>query len=434
MSFCPFYISFNYSNFNGFFNAIPVGTDITGGTYSVYDCEINTLNGATDFDKEIDDAISALRGSFNSMGYVNTTVAKENSNQIRIENGEFKDLKDMTSYIGSYSSIMFSAKNSSDFDVENPSGNYLTAKSITKISNTYAGGGSFAIMINFDNAGQEKLQEILSETEESNGSVTIYMYLLDNDGKCESPMQIPVDKSAKNLSFSSTSFTTQNSADLYILQLMSATYGVKMELVESAKITPILGSATKTLLIIASIVSLAAIICILTYRYGHFGLLAGLGILTFLVLDLFLIQSIPLIVLNMGSYFAFMLMFFLLIDEFIIIFEKIREEYALGKKLPLSVKGGFKKAMWPILDMNIITCAFGIALSFFSVTIFRSIGFLLIVGTILSVLVSLLVMPMLCGWYVNINSTKVKYLNLKRDKNLMEEVVIENPDEKGGNE
>ena len=435
LSFCPFYISFNYSTFNGFFNAIPLGTDITGGTYSVYDCELNTLNGATDFDTEIDKTISNLQKSLSSMGYINTTVSKENSNQIRIENGILKDLQDMTSILGTYSSIMISSKGSSDFDVANPSGNYLTSKNITQITDSYAGGGTFGIIISFDSEGQEILTSIIDEAETgSSNSKTGYLYLLDNDGECESPMQIPLTDGAKNISFSSTSFSSQNSADLYVLQLMSATYGVKLEISESAKISAVLGDGTLLCLSIASFVALAIMILVLTYRYGHFGLLAGLGTLSFLVLDLFLIQTIPSIVINIGSYFALLFTYFLLTDAFIIVFEKIREEYALGKKLPLSVRGGFKKATWHIVDMNLITCVFGVVLCFFSITLFKSIGFILIVGSLLSMFVSLVLMPLLCGWYVNINSTKVKYLNLKRDKNINNEVIIENPDEKGGNE
>jgi preprotein translocase subunit SecD len=43
------------------------------------------------------------------------------------------------------------------------------------------------------------------------------------------------------------------------------------------------------------------------------------------------------------------------VDANVIIFERIKEEYRLGKSPQASIKAGFEKAFWTIMDANITT-------------------------------------------------------------------------------
>ena len=447
LTFCPLYISLNYSTFNGFFNAISLGTDIAGGQYSVYECSLNEFNGAKDFDLEMDKTISSLQSALNGFGYRSAIVTKEDGNKIRVETANYRDLQEVDTQIGTYASIYLTAqKEKTDseegFDVANPSGKYITAEHINKVTNNFAGAeATFNFMLYFDEVGTKLYNQITKEASADDGSGYIYVYLLDNDGQ-------PVEVNGKNyfeieckeesdenyFGFGNQGMTSQNLADLYTLPYIVATYGVKLELVETEQITPVLGQAALTCIIIACFVSLAVMILILAYRYGDFGWLAGLSTIFFLVLNMFLLQAIPYVVISAGSLIALVLTYFLLFDGFIIIFEKIREEYRLGKKIPFAVKGGFKKAVWPIIDTNIIVALFGLVLCFFSNSVFKSIGFILLSGAILGVVTTLFMTKLICDWYLYLNSSKAKRLHLEKDKTLLikDEIVVQNPDEEGG--
>jgi preprotein translocase subunit SecD len=51
------------------------------------------------------------------------------------------------------------------------------------------------------------------------------------------------------------------------------------------------------------------------------------------------------------------------VDANVIIFERIKEEYRLGKSPEASVKAGFRKAFWTIMDANITTFIAALVLS-----------------------------------------------------------------------
>ncbi len=447
LTFCPFYISLNYSTFNGFFNAVSLGTDIAGGQYSVYECSLNDFNGATDFDIEMDKTVSSLQGTLNGMGYRSAVVTKENGNKIRVETANYKDLQEVDEYIGSYASIYLTAQkektgSEGTFDVKNPTGNYISGKNITNVTNNFAGAeATFNFMIYFDSEGTEIYKEMTKEASAEGGSGKIFVYVIDNQGD---PIEVNgqnyfeiecTEESDDNFfGFGNQGMTSQNIADLYTLPYIVATYGVKLDLVETEQITPVLGEAALTCIIIACFVALAVTILALAYRYGDFGWLAGLSTIFFLVLNMFLLQAIPFIVISAGSLIALILTYFLLFDGFIIIFEKIKEEYRNGMKIPLAVKSGFKKAVWPIVDTNIIVAIFGIVLCFFNATVFKSIGFILLVGSVLGIITTLFMTKLICGWYLYLNSTKAKRLRLEKDKTLVikDEIVVQNPDEEGG--
>lgn len=443
LTFCPFYISFNYSTFNGFFNSIPLGTDLAGGVYSVYECSLNTYNGAVDFDKEMDATVKSLQSTLNGMGYNSAIVSKLDDNKIRVETAKYKDLQSVEDYIGTYASIYISSeKIEDDFSESKFTTSYITTKNISRITNMFAGAEStFNIMMYFDGEGKTLYQEITKEASSDGGSGNVYIYVIDNDGEAveinNGSKYIELECSAEStndyIGFSSNGFNNQNVADIYTLPYICATFGVKMNLVETEEITPVLGESAMTLLIVAMFIALAAAIAILVIRYGDFGLIAGLSAVFFLVVYTFLIQAIPGIVVSLGSLFAIILSYILLFDGFVIIFEKTREEYRIGKKMPLAVRGGFQKAVWPIVDTNLILSIFGLALCFFGSSLLTSIGFLLLSGSLLSMFTSLVFTKLTANWYLCLNSIKANRVNLEKDKTLVikDEIVIDNPEEGG---
>lgn len=451
LTFCPFYISFNYSTFNGFFNAMPLGTDLAGGKYSIYECSLNDFNNASDFDKEMDKTVSSLQGTLHNMGYRSAVVTKEDNNKIRVETANYSDLGAVDGYIGTYASIYITnqAEKEDDkegFDVANPSGTYISTSGISNITNNFAGAEStFNIMINFNNEGTALYKEITKKASEEGGSGYVYVYVVDNNGEAveinngKNYIELQCKEESKDSflgfssNFTSSNFTSSNSANLYTLPYIVATYGVKMELQEIEEITPVLGEAAITCIIIASFVAIAIAILLLVLRYGDLGLIAGLNTIFFLVISMFLLQAIPGIVINMGSLFALVLTYLMLFNGFVFVFEKVREEYKLGKKLPLAVKGGFKKAIWPVADMSIISAVFGLVLCFFGATMFKSIGFILLSGAILSFVTIYFMTKLTCDWYVILNNKNAKKLHLEKDKTLKikDEIVIEDTVEEG---
>ena len=136
------------------------------------------------------------------------------------------------------------------------------------------------------------------------------------------------------------------------------------------------------------------------------------------------LQAIPFVQLTLPGLAGIILSIGMAVDGNVIIFERIKEEYASGKKIPLSVKNGFKKAFWPIFDSNITTIFAAIILYILGTASIKGFAITLLLGILLSMFTTLVVGRYLVKWYLPFNSTNAKRLRLKRSKNLNPECVI----------
>ena len=103
------------------------------------------------------------------------------------------------------------------------------------------------------------------------------------------------------------------------------------------------------------------VVFMLAYYKGA-GIVADIA----LVLNLFLMVSILSVfnmTLTLTSLAGLILTVGMAVDANVIIYERIKEEYRLGKSAAASVKAGFQKAFWTIMDSNITTFIAAIFLS-----------------------------------------------------------------------
>ncbi len=101
-------------------------------------------------------------------------------------------------------------------------------------------------------------------------------------------------------------------------------------------------------------VGFALVIVFMLIYYHGAGAIADLA----LVLNLFFIVSILSVfnlTLTLTSIAGVILTVGMAVDANVIIFERIREEYRLGKSPQAAVRAGFEKAFWTIMDANITT-------------------------------------------------------------------------------
>ena len=155
-------------------------------------------------------------------------------------------------------------------------------------------------------------------------------------------------------------------------------------------------------------------------RYRELGLMACVSISLFVGLTLFFLQAIPIVETLLSAVIGVILSLILIFASHIIVFEKIRKEYALGKKIPASVKFGFKKSYISVVDFSVIVFVIGLLGYFVGVGQFQIFAMTLIVGSILSVLISLLVTKVLIDCYVVFNKTNAKRLNFVREEEIDE--------------
>lgn len=434
---CPFNIPSSSNVYKGFLYSIEKGIDLEGGVSALYKCTLPD-GSLTNIDKSIDSSIDKLRAALSRDGYIDLSVARQGNNKVRIEMAGARDTDNIFSYIEDYKEISMTiekySENSSLPKV------YVSSSDIsTAYLNYDYDNSAYGVTIEFNSTSKQNLQQLKDFAEKTTDS-KIYIYLGEF-----STQNLLAELSAGDLDFNSIfitassegSYSTSSSTEAATIaySIVAGSLDVKLELMETSLIDPALGSNVMLLLGIASGVSVLIAFIFLLIRYRELGLLGILSLVFFLIFNAFFLQAIPFVVLNLAGIFGIVLSFVLALISNMFVFEKIRDEYAIGKKLYLACKGGFKKSLWGILDSHVILILACIFIWIFAPASIKCFGITLLIGTLLSMFSSLLMTKYFVKIYLPINSTKAKRLNLYRDNSVKEikedEIEIISEDQTG---
>ena len=431
LSVCSFNIPFTTYTYNGFANSISLGLDLAGGISVVYQCDIAKDSNTQDLDAAIDATVTRLEGVIGGK-YSEATIVRQNSDRIRVEVPSVTDAQEIFDLIGKPQPLrMTLTKSTSDDDIRIRGTDISDVKATVQrdeSSNSYVNG----VSVTFTSEGARKFESLTDEASKGNGE--IYIYFGDEIESVDDCLTLKCSqKITGGSTFISGGFDTPEAAEQYALQIMSGTFNVSLDLISSDVVSATLGVEALRLAIIGGIVGFVLILVLLWVRYGDFGFLAGLALVIYMVLMMFFLQAISFVQLTLPGLAGIILSIGMAVDGIVIIFERFREEYKSGKKIPLSVKNGFKRAFWPIFDSNITTIATAIVLYILGTSSIQGFAITLLIGILLSMFMNLVILRFLVKWYLPLNSIKPKKLHLPKqqirsveeDDNNEIEVVVE---------
>lgn len=426
LSVASFDVPFTYYHYNGFAGAIPLGLDLSGGLSVVYEC--HTSGNKSDLASGVDATVTRLQELLYSEGYSEALVSRQGSNKIRVEVPGVNDTGEIFDFLENPQTLYMTDTQATSTVTPTAA---ITGADITNVNVSYNSQQSqYGVTLRFSSEGRTKFSEFTKSV--ANGDKNIYIYF-GEISPSNTPWTLTCEEQITGGStfISGGSITDYDSAKEFALNLMSGTFDVELELLEKSNISATLGQNALLYGIIAGAVALVLIMALLWWRYRDFGLLANFALLIYLVLMMFFLQAIPFVQLTLPGIAGIILSLGMAVDGNIIIFERIKEEYAAGKKMHLAVKGGFKKAFWPIFDSNITTIFTSIILWILGSAAIKGFAITLLLGILLSMFTTLVVTRFLCKTYLGINSTKPQKARLVREAGVVE--IIEE-DEKPGKE
>ena len=421
LSFCSFNIPYTSYTYNGFANSIPLGLDLAGGISVVYDCSLSEDSNTQNLNDAIDATVSRLR-SVITAEYSEATILRQGSTRIRIEVPSLTDSNEIFDLIGEPTPLYMTLTQEAGAEAR------ILGTDIQDVQATVQPDSSgeyvYGVSVQFTDEGATKFADLTEEA--ANGDGTIYIYLGEIDDSAD--MQLTCEERITGGStFISGDFESFQDAENYALRIMSGTFNVELDLLESSVISATLGDQALTLALIGGVVGIVLIFVLLWWRYGDFGLLASFALVMYTVLMLFFLQAIPFVQLTLPGLAGIILSIGMAVDGTVIIFERVREEYRSGKKIPLSVKSGFKRAFWPIFDSNITTIVTAIVLYILGTASIQGFAITLLIGILLSMFMNLVILRYLVKWYLPLNSVKAKKLHLPKQIRTFkenEEVVV----------
>ncbi|MBN2651620.1 MAG: protein translocase subunit SecD [Spirochaetales bacterium] len=102
------------------------------------------------------------------------------------------------------------------------------------------------------------------------------------------------------------------------------------------------------------------------------------------------------------------------VDANVIIFERIKEEYMIGKSPRAAINAGFKKAFWTIIDANVTTFIAAVALTVFGTSIVKGFANTLALGIVTSMVAALFVSRLMFDFSLDVLKPKKLVLGWRR--------------------
>ncbi len=410
LSVFSFKLPFGFYNYKSFASSIKLGLDLKGGIYAVYD---TNSDGADNFQSKLEGTQDRLQSLLVSKGYSEAVVTIEDKTRLRVEVPDVDDPKAIFELIGQPAELQFYlGKNNTDGTM------FMTGKEVVSAEGYYdSQQGKPIVSLVLTDEGRKIFGEIT--TNNVNGTISIYSVTKGEDPTLVSSATIneAITTGRAQITMSGTDATA---AKELATKIMSGTFDVELTLLSSDVISPTLGEQALKLGIIAGAIGLLLVVAFLIWRYRLFGVVAAVALGIYTVLMLFFLAVFPWVQLTLPGIAGIILSLGMAVDGNVIIYERIRDEYAAGKSILAAVNAGFKKAMVAIFDSNITTVIAAIVLIIFGTGSISGFGVTLLIGILLSMFTSLLVTRGLCKYFTAINSTNAKAYGLKRGRDYVE--------------
>ncbi len=346
------------------------GLDISGGIYillEAVDVTEEDLKGDA-----IERAIAIIQHRIDDLGVVEPVVQKQGEDRIRVELPGYEDERLARELIGRTAQLSFVGPD----EVEILTGEHLTNAGVSYDQNMRP-----VVSIEFDSVGAEAFKDATAKFLNQ----IIYIYL-DEEMLSAPTVQTVISDGSAII----TGSATMEEASYLATMLRSGALPVSLEEQEFRMVGPTLGERTEEIGIIAAGIGLLAVLLFLIFYYRVLGVMAGVALIFYLGIVLGILTALN-ATLTLPGIAGIILSIGMAVDANIIIFERIREEFKLGRTILGSLEAGFERAFSTILDANVTTMIAAIVLFAMATGPVRGFAVTLFVGIICSMIASLVI-------------------------------------------
>jgi SecD/SecF fusion protein len=275
-------------------------------------------------------------------------------------------------------------------------------------SNAYYGNEGWTVQLKFDSEGARKFGQI---TEQYKG----HRFAIVLDGIIQSA---PVIRDAiyGGDAVITGRFTEEEARGL--ASVLENPLQTPVSIEEERSVSPTLGMDSIRASILAGLVGLViTLVCVAIY-YKIPGLVANFTLIINLIL---LIGALTMFrfVLTLPGIAGIILTIGLSVDASVLIYERLREEMALGKSLKVAMKAAYEKAFSSIFDANVTTLITAAILFWKASGPVKGFAIALTLGILASLFTALIVGRNFLGWFVDTGRlNRISMLHLISSKNI----------------
>ncbi|HEX3818084.1 MAG TPA: protein translocase subunit SecD [Chthoniobacterales bacterium] len=283
----------------------------------------------------------------------------------------------------------------------------LGGNSVTE-SNAYYGTDGWTVQMKFDSAGAKKFGQI---TEANVG----HRFAIVLDGVIQSAPSIRTAIYGGDAIITGR-FQEKEARDL--ASVLENPLQTPVSIEEERSVSPTLGADSIRASILAGLLGLGITLVLVLVYYKFAGLIANLALIVNIILLMGALTMFN-FVLTLPGIAGIILTIGLAVDASVLIYERLREELALGKSLKVAVQTAYEKAFSSILDANVTTLITAAILFWKASGPVKGFAISLTLGILASLFTALIVGRNLFSWFVDTGRVKkVSMLHLISSKHI----------------
>ena len=375
--------------------AISLGLDLRGGVYVVYEA---SDEGVEDFSSRLASTQEILRNRLDAQGYTEATVSLQGTNRIRVEIPDVDDPAKVLEIIGTPAKLEFVG----------PDGEViLTGEQVTSAKAAYVSGEGSVVQFELNSEGAQAFAEA---TQANIGQVI--RITLDGETISEPTVNTAITDGA---GYINGSFTASSAQELAML-ISSGALPLELTQLSLSTMSATLGVDALDRSIMAGLIGVICILIFMIVVYRLPGFIADMALLIYIMLVMFLLAVIPGVQLSLPGIAGIILGVGMAVDANVIIFERFKEELALGKTVRSACNSAFKKAFVTIIDSNITTLIAAFVLLFYGAGTIKGYAITLAIGIVASVFTAVFVTRFIMRLMIGMNITNPILYGLPRKK------------------
>jgi len=271
-------------------------------------------------------------------------------------------------------------------------GPVLEGDVITDAQNDVDPKGQPEVKMFMNSQGAEKWRAVTAEAAQTKQAVAI---VLDDNVYSAPAVQNEISGGVSSIS---GSFTIEDTKDLANV-LKAGRLPAPARIVGEHVVGPTLGAQSINNGLMSCLVGLLVVLVFMVAYYNRAGTVAVVAVIINVFFLMGVLTSLR-AVLTLPGVAGIVLLFGMSVDANVLIYERVREELALGKSIRLAVSDGFKHALSSILDSNISTFLTGLILFIFGSGPIQGFATTLMIGIITSLFCSLLISRLIFEWMI----------------------------------
>jgi SecD/SecF fusion protein len=264
--------------------------------------------------------------------------------------------------------------------------------------------GNPEVIMTMNSDGAQKWRNITAEASAGTNKKAIAIVLDDNVYSAPNVQ----GEIAGGVSSISGNFTIDDTKDLANV-LKAGRLFAPARIIGTEVVGPSLGQQSIQDGLMSCIMGLVVVLVFMIAYYNRAGTVAVVAV----VINVFFLMGVLTslrAVLTLPGIAGIVLTLGIAVDANVLIYERVREELALGKSIRIAVNDGFKHALSSILDSNISTFLTGLILFIFGSGPIQGFATTLMIGIVTSLFCSLLISRLIFEWMLE-KGTPIKFSN-----------------------